>query len=151
MDSRRRNTKRFPPKSSSLSDTTRREPGKRGFESLDPAQLGLEGPAWLAAPSPPKESFDNLLPSPQAVPVLPPPLPTEDMPVSENAPYVRTLLEGMKVVCICKGIKKSIFWKALDTGAQTTEEINHLTGAGSGGCSGRRCGPRIAEMLRNRS
>jgi bacterioferritin-associated ferredoxin len=55
----------------------------------------------------------------------------------------------MKVVCICKGIKKSVFWKVLDTGVRTKEEVNRLTGSGSGGCQGRRCGPRILEMLRN--
>ena len=61
----------------------------------------------------------------------------------------RTLLEGMKVVCICKGIKKRIFWKALDDGAQTKDDINRMTGSGSGGCQGRRCGPRILDMLRH--
>jgi bacterioferritin-associated ferredoxin len=61
----------------------------------------------------------------------------------------RTLLEGMKVVCICKGIKKRLFWKAMDDGAQTKDDINRMTGSGSGGCQGRRCGPRILEMLRN--
>jgi bacterioferritin-associated ferredoxin len=55
----------------------------------------------------------------------------------------------MKVVCICKGIKKRLFWKALDDGAQTKDEVNRLTGSGSGGCQGRRCGPRILEMLRH--
>jgi bacterioferritin-associated ferredoxin len=61
------------------------------------------------------------------------------------------MLEGMKVVCICKGIKKSVFWKVLDAGAQSKDEINRLTGSGSGGCQGRRCGPRITEMLRDLS
>ena len=72
-------------------------------------------------------------------------------PASDVPPESRTLLEGMKVVCICKGIKKSVFWKVLDTGVRTKEEVNHLTGSGSGGCHGRRCGPRILEMLRNLS
>jgi bacterioferritin-associated ferredoxin len=70
-------------------------------------------------------------------------------PVSDMSPEPRTILEGMKVVCICKGIKKSVFWKVLDTGVRTKEEVNRLTGSGSGGCQGRRCGPRIIEMLRN--
>ena len=70
-------------------------------------------------------------------------------PSSDVPPEPRTILEGMKVVCICKGIKKSVFWKVLDTGVQTKEEVNRLTGSGSGGCQGRRCGPRILEMLRN--
>jgi bacterioferritin-associated ferredoxin len=71
--------------------------------------------------------------------------------VLDVPPEARTLLEGMKVICICKGIKKSVFWKVLDTGVRTKEEVNCLTGSGSGGCQGRRCGPRILEMLRNLS
>jgi bacterioferritin-associated ferredoxin len=72
----------------------------------------------------------------------------EPEPAVSAPPESRTLLEGMKVVCICKGIKKRIFWQALDDGAQTKDEVNRLTGSGSGGCQGRRCGPRILEMLR---
>ena len=48
-----------------------------------------------------------------------------------------------------QGHQKSVFWKVLDTGVRTKEEVNRLTGSGSGGCQGRRCGPRILEMLRN--
>jgi bacterioferritin-associated ferredoxin len=69
--------------------------------------------------------------------------------VAEAAAESRTLVEGMKVVCICKGIKKRIFWQALDDGAQTKEEINRLTGSGNGSCQGRRCGPRILDLLRS--
>ena len=54
-------------------------------------------------------------------------------PSSDVPPEPRTILEGMKVVCICKGIKKSVFWKVLDTGVRTKEEVNRLTGSGSGG------------------
>jgi bacterioferritin-associated ferredoxin len=61
------------------------------------------------------------------------------------------MLEGMKVICICKGIKQRVFWQALDAGMRTKEDINDFTGSGSGGCQGRRCGPRIVEMLRNLS
>jgi bacterioferritin-associated ferredoxin len=70
---------------------------------------------------------------------------------SSDAPAssARTLLEGMKVVCICKGIKMRTFWRAMDDGAQTHEQIDQATGSGSGQCEGRRCGPRIVEMLRN--
>jgi bacterioferritin-associated ferredoxin len=70
---------------------------------------------------------------------------------AEPAAEPRTLVEGMKVVCICKGIKKRVFWKALDDGAQTKEEVNRMTGSGNGSCQGRRCGPRILDLLRKRS
>ncbi|MBM3223398.1 MAG: (2Fe-2S)-binding protein [Candidatus Tectomicrobia bacterium] len=63
---------------------------------------------------------------------------------------MHALLDGVKVVCICKGIKKSVFVKALEEGVRTKEDMNRATGSGSGGCKGRRCGPRILEMLRER-
>jgi bacterioferritin-associated ferredoxin len=117
-----------------------------GFSRPDPASMGLDMPDWLA-PSvlPPTDAALPFTPdsaSPQPMPECEPESP------GSISPEPRTLLEGMKVVCICKGIKKRIFWKALDGGAQTKDDVNRLTGAGSGGCQGRRCGPRILEMLR---
>jgi len=122
----------------------------RGFAGLDPSRLGLGTPEWLEPSAPPSSP-----------PIDTPPRTVVDTPSSqsslrevEQSPAIepstepRTLVEGLKVVCICKGIKKRVFWKALDDGAQTKEEINRMTGSGSGGCQGRRCGPRILEMLR---
>lgn len=78
--------------------------------------------------------------------------PENDQGTSDtSAASARTLLEGMKVVCICKGIKMRTFWRAMDEGAQTHEHIDRATGSGSGQCQGRRCGPRILEMIRNLS
>jgi bacterioferritin-associated ferredoxin len=137
MDAKRGYRKQFNPgHTSSVRDVSKKT---KGFAGLDPTKLGLEGPGWLSPPPPLSET--------SPVPTLP-----SDMamkPSSDVPPEPRTILEGMKVVCICKGIKKSVFWKVLDTGVQTKEEVNRLTGAGSGGCQGRRCGPRILEMLRN--
>jgi bacterioferritin-associated ferredoxin len=121
-----------------------------GLSGLDPAALGLDMPDWLA-PSTPSSQMpgDPLSPLPHDT-LLPQPM-QELGQESLASPQIepRTLLEGMKVVCICKGIKKRMFWKALDDGAQTKDDINRMTGSGSGGCQGRRCGPRILEMLRN--
>ena len=136
MDDKRGDRKQFNPgHQSSVRDASKKT---KGFAGLDPTKLGLEGPGWLST-SQPLETFPE--------PALP--SGAEINPSSDVPPESRTLLEGMKVVCICKGIKKSAFWKVLDTGVQTKEEVNHLTGSGSGGCQGRRCGPRILEMLRN--
>ena len=138
MDDKRGDRKQFNPgPRSSVRDTSKKS---KGFAGLNPTKLGLEAPGWLS-PSPalgPSPEFS--LPSDAAI-----------EPASDVPPEARTLLEGMKVVCICKGIKKSVFWKILDTGVRTKEEVNRLTGSGSGGCQGRRCGPRILEMLRNLS
>ena len=149
MDAKRHDTKRLHSKPSSFSDTAAKEQGTTRFANLAPAHLGLAGPDWLQAAAPettqPPETSCTPSLEPVSVPCALPPEP----PNTGVSPHTRTLLEGMKVVCICKGIKKSAFWKALDMGSRTKDEINHLTGAGSGGCSGRRCGPRIMEMLRN--
>jgi bacterioferritin-associated ferredoxin len=135
MDDKRGDRKQFNPGHRSPVG----EAGKKtkGFAGLDPTKLGLEGPGWLP----------TSLPLPETSPKLPPDAAMH--PSSDVPPEPRTILEGMKVVCICKGIKKSVFWKVLDTGVQTKEEVNRLTGSGSGGCQGRRCGPRIVDMLRN--
>ena len=111
----------------------------KGFADLDPTHVGLGGPGWLSPSSP----------LPDASPKTSLPSEAESNASSDVPPEPRTILEGMKVVCICKGIKKSVFWKVLDAGVRTKEEVNHLTGSGSGGCQGRRCGPRILDMLRN--
>ena len=118
-----------------------------GFSGPDPASMGLDMPDWLAPSVPP--SADAALPYAPDAGLLQPMPEREPEPPGSTPPEPRTLLEGMKVVCICKGIKKRIFWKALDDGAQTKDDVNRLTGSGSGGCQGRRCGPRILDMLRH--
>jgi bacterioferritin-associated ferredoxin len=136
MDDTRGDRKQFNPgHKSSVRDASKKT---QGFAGLDPTKLGLGGPGWLSTSPPFETSLEPTLPSDAAM------NPSSDVP-----PEPRTLLEGMKVVCICKGIKKSVFWKVLDAGVRTKEEVNRLTGSGSGGCQGRRCGPRILEMLRN--
>jgi len=137
MDDKRRDRKQFNPgHKSSVRDASQKT---TGFAGLDPTKLGLEGPGWLSTSQPLTETSPAPALSSDA----------EMNPSSDAPPEPRTILEGMKVVCICKGIKKSVFWKVLDTGVRTKEEVNRLTGSGSGGCQGRRCGPRILEMLRN--
>ena len=136
MDDTRGDRKQFDPgHKSSVRDASKKT---QGFAGLDPTKLGLGGPGWLSTSPPLEPPLEPTLPSDAAM-----------NPPSDVPPEPRTILEGMKVVCICKGIKKSVFWKVLDTGVQTKEEVNRLTGSGSGGCQGRRCGPRILEMLRN--
>ena len=150
MDDKRRDRKRFDPGQKSTVRDSGRE--KKGFAGLDPTKVGLEGPGWLSASlSLPDTSPEPALPS-ELDTHTPAPSPwSENNPASEVPSEPRTILEGVKVVCICKGIKKSVFWKVLDAGVRTKEEMNRLTGSGSGGCQGRRCGPRIIEMLRDLS
>jgi bacterioferritin-associated ferredoxin len=137
MDDQRKARPQFNPGHKS---PVRHTSGKtKGFAGLDPTHIGLGEPEWLSPASPLLDvSSQASLPSE-----------AESNASSDGPSEPRTILEGMKVVCICKGIKKSVFWKVLDAGVRTKEEVNHLTGSGSGGCQGRRCGPRILEMLRN--
>ena len=60
----------------------------------------------------------------------------------------RDIIEGLKPVCICKGIKKRTFLERIKAGLTTVEELKKATGAGSGPCKGERCTPRIRECLR---
>lgn len=58
------------------------------------------------------------------------------------------IIEGMKPVCLCKGIRKSMFLKHIRAGITTLEGLRKATGAGSGSCKGKRCTPKIEELLR---
>src|SRR5437764_11636791 len=147
MDYKRRDKKHFNlGQKSSAPDRTGE---KKGFAGLDSSSLRLEGPDWLSpAPALPDTRPASAV-HPETDMPSPAPLPWPESSPAAETPPARTLMEGMKVVCICKGIKKSVFWKVLDAGVRTKEEINHITGSGSGGCQGRRCGPRIMEMLRD--
>ena len=146
MDDKRRDRQRFNPgQKSSVRDSNREN---KGFAGLDPTKVGLEGPGWLSAALL-ETSTEPALPSALDTPAPASAPWSESNPAPAVSPEPRTILEGMKVVCICKGIKKSVFWKVLDAGVQSKEDINRLTGSGSGGCQGRRCGPRITEMLRD--
>lgn len=137
MDDRRKARPQFNPRPQSAVHSASRK--TKGFADLDPTHIGLGGPGWLSPSSPLPDVSAQTSCTSEA----------ESNASLDVPPEPRTILEGMKVVCICKGIKKSVFWKVLDAGVRTKEEVNHLTGSGSGGCQGRRCGPRILEMLRN--
>jgi len=58
------------------------------------------------------------------------------------------LIEGLKPVCICKGIKKRVFLELIKGGMTSVEALKKATGAGGGSCKGERCTPRILELLR---
>lgn len=58
------------------------------------------------------------------------------------------ILDGLKPVCLCKGIRKKTFLKHIAAGLRTIEELQQATGAGTGACGGKRCTPRIVELLK---
>lgn len=57
------------------------------------------------------------------------------------------ILDKLTKVCLCKGIPRSKFKKAIFDGANSLEAVQKATGAGSGPCGGRRCTPKIMELL----
>lgn len=60
------------------------------------------------------------------------------------------LLDKLTKVCLCKGISRASIKKAITQGADTLEKVQKAVGAGSGPCGGRRCTPKILELLENR-
>jgi len=62
----------------------------------------------------------------------------------------REIIEGLKPVCICKGIKQRVFMEKIRCGCTTVDELRKATGAGSGSCKGERCTPRIKELLEHK-
>ena len=59
------------------------------------------------------------------------------------------IIDGLKPICQCKGIRKSAFLKHIKAGACTVEDLKRATGAGSGSCKGKRCTPRIVDLLKS--
>lgn len=57
------------------------------------------------------------------------------------------VLDKLTKVCLCKAISRATIKKAIEEGAVTVEQVQKKTGAGSGGCSGRRCTPKIQQLL----
>lgn len=59
----------------------------------------------------------------------------------------KEIIDNLKIICQCNGIKKGTFKKVIADGGDTISKIHHLTRAGSGSCGGKRCGPRLKKML----
>lgn len=57
------------------------------------------------------------------------------------------ILDKLTKVCLCKGISRATIKKAIMNGAKTVEEVRKATGAGSGSCGGKRCTPKIEQLL----
>lgn len=59
------------------------------------------------------------------------------------------IIEGMKVICRCQGIRQKTFMKHIDQGAITLKALLQATGAGTGDCGGKQCAPRIEALLQS--
>lgn len=60
------------------------------------------------------------------------------------------IIDGLKPICLCKGIKKRAFLDHIKAGLRTVEELKKATKAGTGSCKGKRCTPRIIELLESK-
>jgi len=60
----------------------------------------------------------------------------------------KDILDKLTKVCLCKAISRATIKKAIQNGALTVEEVKKATGAGSGGCGGKRCTEKIEELLK---
>lgn len=65
----------------------------------------------------------------------------------DNDEKTMEIMDKMTKVCICKGIPRSTMRRVIREGATTLEEVRKATGAGSGPCGGRRCTPKILQLL----
>lgn len=65
----------------------------------------------------------------------------------DNQDINSEIIDKMTKVCICKGISRATMKKVIRDGARTLEEVRKATGAGSGPCGGRRCTPKILQLL----
>ena len=57
------------------------------------------------------------------------------------------IIDKYTKVCICRAINKSTMKKIIREGADTLEKVQKATKAGSGSCGGRRCTPKILQLL----
>lgn len=71
----------------------------------------------------------------------------EDISKMENN-LNEEILDKLTKVCICKGISRATIKKSIANGANTVEDVNKITGSGSGGCKGRRCSIKIIELIK---
>ena len=58
------------------------------------------------------------------------------------------MIDKLTKICLCKVISKAEIKKAIKNGAKTLEDVQKITGAGSGGCRGHRCTPMIEVILK---
>jgi bacterioferritin-associated ferredoxin len=60
------------------------------------------------------------------------------------------ILARLKPGCICKGIKLHRIIQAIENGATSYEQITKITGIGGGSCGSKRCGQKVAELLKQK-
>lgn len=57
------------------------------------------------------------------------------------------IIEKYTKVCTCRSVSKRQIKQAMEEGCTTLQEVCKKTGAGRGACKGKRCGPKIKELI----
>ncbi|MEN8906572.1 MAG: (2Fe-2S)-binding protein [Clostridiales bacterium] len=57
------------------------------------------------------------------------------------------VMDKLTKVCICKAINRKKFKDLIKNGVTDLEGLRKNTGAGSGPCKGKRCTPKILDLL----
>lgn len=60
------------------------------------------------------------------------------------------IMDKLTKVCLCKVVTRATMKKVIKEGADTLEKVQKATGAGSGPCGGRRCSPKILELIESK-
>ncbi len=58
------------------------------------------------------------------------------------------ILDKLTKVCTCRSITRKTIKDAIRNGADTFPKVKEATGAGTGSCGGKGCGPRIVKLLK---
>ncbi len=61
--------------------------------------------------------------------------------------HKRHVIEGFKVICLCRSVKKNSILKAIKEGCVTVDAINKKLRTGSGDCQGERCQHKIKQIV----
>ncbi|SHK07043.1 BFD-like [2Fe-2S] binding domain-containing protein [Clostridium cavendishii DSM 21758] len=65
----------------------------------------------------------------------------------ENNNLNQEVLDKLTKVCLCKAIPRSRIKDSIRKGALTVADVSKATGSCTGGCKGRRCTPKIQELI----
>lgn len=57
------------------------------------------------------------------------------------------IMDKLTKVCLCRGISKATIKDAIMKGAKTVEDVKAATRATTGSCNGRRCTPKIQDLI----
>ncbi len=60
----------------------------------------------------------------------------------------KEIMDKLTKVCLCKGISRATIKRAILNGADTLEKVCEETRSGNGVCGGKRCTPKIEELIK---